>query len=95
MWWRNYSQTLFLKIKIEHISVVCQVEGFRNLLERSCKPLAFTSYKAFLRNKRRSGTSLLDSFPHFPHFPYYVLLTGQISMCDFLGFLRYWAICVL
>ena len=32
------------------------------LLRRSCRPLAFTSYKAFLRNKRRSGTSLPVSF---------------------------------
>ena len=44
-----------LKSKIEHISgsialifiqfafIVCQVEGYRNILKVSCRPLAFTS----------------------------------------------------
>ena len=68
MWWRNYSQTLPQKVKIEHISgkiiqrfiqcvfIVCQ-GGLSN-----CRPLAFTSYKAFLRNKKRSGTTFPASF---------------------------------
>ena len=70
MWWSNYSQTLFIKIKIERISgsivkcfiqfvlIVCQVEGYRNVLKLSCRPLAFTSHKPFLKNKKRSGTNL-------------------------------------
>ena len=70
MWWRNFSQTLFWKIKIEHISgskfwsfiyfvfIVCQVEDFGKWLKLSCGPLAFTSSKAFIKNKKRSGTSL-------------------------------------
>ena len=37
--------------------LVWKVEGFRNMLKLSCRPLAFTSYKAFLKNKKRSGTS--------------------------------------
>ena len=49
----------FLKIKIEHISgsivqsftlsfyIVCQVEGYRNMLTLSCRTLAFPSYNAF------------------------------------------------
>ena len=41
---------------------VWQVEGYRNILKLSCRPLAFTSYKAFLKNKKRSGTSLPASF---------------------------------
>ena len=65
---------LFLKIKIEHISgsivqsftkfafIVCQVEGCRNILKLSCSPFAFTSYKAFLKNKKRSETSLPAAF---------------------------------
>ena len=68
MCWRNYSQTLLQKVKIEHISgkiiqsfiqcvfIVCQ-GGLSN-----CRPLAFTSYKAFLRNKKRSGTTFPASF---------------------------------
>ena len=35
-----------------------QVEGNRNILNLTCKPLAFISYKAFLKNKKRSETSL-------------------------------------
>ena len=35
-----------------------QVEGYRNTLKLSCRPRAFTSYKASLRNKKRSETSL-------------------------------------
>ena len=54
MWWRNYSQTLFQKIKIGNISgsifesfikfvvIICQFEGYRNILNLSCRLLAFT-----------------------------------------------------
>ena len=38
-----------------------QVEGYRNTLKLSCRPLAFTSCKASLKNKKRCGTSLLAS----------------------------------
>ena len=59
--------------KTEHISdqeyyvlqflfTVCQVEVYWNTLKLSCRPLAFTSAKAFLKNKNRSGTSLPASF---------------------------------
>ena len=60
----------FLKNKIEHTSgsivqsfiqfvfIVCQVDGYRNILKLSCMPLAFTSCKTFLKMKNRSGTSL-------------------------------------
>ena len=70
MWWRNYSKTLFQKNEIEHISgsivksfiqfvfTVCQVEAYQNILKLSCMALAFTSYKAFLKNKKRSGINL-------------------------------------
>ena len=40
------------------IFVVCQVEDYQNILKISCRQLAFTSYKSFLKNKKRSGTSL-------------------------------------
>ena len=43
--------------------IVCQVEGYKNILKLSSKQLAFTSYKDFLKNKRRSGTSFPASFP--------------------------------
>ena len=41
--------------------IVCQVKGYRNILKLNCKALTFTSYKAFLKNKKRSGTSLPTS----------------------------------
>ena len=40
-----------------------QVEGYRNILKISCRPIVFTSYKTFLKNKKKSATSVLDSFP--------------------------------
>ena len=38
------------------VFMVCQVEDYQNILKLRCRPLSFTSYKAFLKNKR-SGTS--------------------------------------
>ena len=43
---------------MQFIFIVYQVEGYQNILKLSCRPLAFTSYKAFLKNKKRYGTSL-------------------------------------
>ena len=74
MVWRNYSQTLFWKIKIKHISgsifygfiyfafIICKVEDNQNWLKLSCRPLAFSRHKTFLNNKKRNGTSLAASF---------------------------------
>ena len=47
---------------IQFIIILCQVEDYRNILKLSSRPLALTSYKAFLKNKKRSGTSLPTSF---------------------------------
>ena len=56
MWLKNYSQTLFQVIKIEHIFgsifsnftqsafIVCQVQHYRGLLKLSCRPIVFTTY---------------------------------------------------
>ena len=38
------------------------VEGYRKILKLRCRPLAFSSYKAFSKNKKRPGTSLSASF---------------------------------
>ena len=52
------------KIKIKHISesvyysfiqlvfIVCQVDDYQNILKLSCRPLAFTTYKAFLKKQK-------------------------------------------
>ena len=34
-----------------------QAEDYRSLPKLCCRPLAFISYYAFLKNKKRSGTS--------------------------------------
>ena len=46
---------------IKFVSMVCQVEGYQNILKLSRRSIAFTSYKAFLINKKWSGTSLSAS----------------------------------
>ena len=43
---------------IQFVFIVCQVEGYPNILKLSCTLLAFTSFKAFLKTQERSGTSL-------------------------------------
>ena len=45
-----------------NLFIVCQVKRYQVIVKRSCRPLAFTSYKAFLKNKKRSGTNLPASF---------------------------------
>ena len=71
---RNYSKTVFKKIKVVQMSgsvvhnfihfvfIAGQVGYYQNILKLSCRPLAFTSYKAFFKNKKRSRTSLPVSF---------------------------------
>ena len=41
---------------------ICQVQGCLKILKLSFRPFTFTSYKAFLKNKKRSGNSLPVSF---------------------------------
>ena len=58
--------------------------GYRNIAQPSCRPLAFTLYNAFLKNKKGLG---LVSLPYFLHFFFeitdlscYIQLTDQISL---------------
>ena len=90
--WKNYSQTLFQKIKIERISgsvalrfllefvfIECQVESYRSVLKLSCRPIAFISHKGFLENTKRCGTNLPASFSGWYFMKNIsVLLTDQI-----------------
>ena len=39
-----------------------QDTNYLNILKLSCRPFSFTSYKVFLKNKKRSGTSFVTSF---------------------------------
>ena len=62
---QKHQNWIFLKISslICYIDLfICQVEDYRNILKLSCRPIAFTSYKAFLKNKESSGTTLPSSF---------------------------------
>ena len=61
---RPFSKKSKLSISrdMQFVFVVVQVEGYRHIVKLNCRPLAFTSYKAFLRHKKRSGTSLPASF---------------------------------
>ena len=42
----------------KHFGNPQRVEGYQNVLKLSCTPFVFTSHKAFLENKKRSGTSI-------------------------------------
>ena len=78
MWCRNYSPDSFLKNENDHISgsmvsfslliqfifIVCRFEGYQNILQPSCRPLALALYKAFLKNKKSSRTSPPASSSH-------------------------------
>ena len=99
----------FLKTKIKLISgsivqsfikfvfIVCQIEGYRNILKLSCRPFPFTSYKPFLKAKR---SLQLISLPHFLHdfWRKVFFLLYSINWPNFIVwfyFVRYWAICAL
>ena len=45
---------------MQFVFIVCGVEGYQNITKLRCRPLAYSSNKAFLRNKKRSGSSLPD-----------------------------------
>ena len=44
------------------VFAVCQAQDYRSILKLSCRPFVFTSYKAFSKNKKKSGASLTASF---------------------------------
>ena len=51
---KNHTQNV---VVIQFIFIVCQVEGYQNILKPSCTPLTFDSFKAFLEYKERPATS--------------------------------------
>ena len=52
----SISLNQYFKSLIYLVLIVRQVEDYRKWLKLSCSLFAFTSYKAFLKNKKRSGT---------------------------------------
>ena len=72
MWWSNYSHSFLknqnlwinnLKFK-QFFAIVCQIEGYQNILKLSCRSLAFTSCKAFSIKKRGLEIVSLTPFLH-------------------------------
>ena len=49
---------------IQFVFIVCRFEGYQNILQPSCRPLALTLYNAFLKNKKSSRTSPPASSSH-------------------------------
>ena len=57
---RPFSEKWKLSISLDQmqfIFIVCQAEGYQSISKLDCIPLAFTSFEAFLKNKKTSGTS--------------------------------------
>ena len=44
------------------ILLYVQIESYQNILNIRCRPIAFTSYQPFFKNRKKSGTSLSVSF---------------------------------
>ena len=59
----NWAYLSISSLTFHTICFYCrQVEDSRNKLKLTCRPLAFTSYEAFLKSKKMSGTNLPVSF---------------------------------
>ena len=43
---------------IQFVFIVYRIEGYWKILKLCCRSFAFTSFKAFLKNKKRYGTSV-------------------------------------
>ena len=63
--YRNWTNLWINSLEILYslFSLYVQVQDYQNILKLRCQPLAFISYTAFLKNKKKSGTSLPTSFP--------------------------------
>ena len=103
---RPFSKRAKLSISLDHLSkqsfehfvfIAYQVVDYRNILILSCRPLAFRPHKAFLKNKKNSGTSLPIFCMIFEekYLSCCILLPAIISLSVCFYFVRYWAICVL
>ena len=84
---------------IQFVFVVCQVEGYQNILKLSCRLLAFTSHtKLFRKVKRDLELIFLAHFLRDFNEKYiscYIILTDKISLSGCLSFVRYWTIFIL
>ena len=78
-------------------AILWLVEGYLNILKLSYRPFTFISNKAFLKSKKRSGTSLPDSlsawFLRKNISP--ILVAEQFSLFGCLYFVRHWPKCMI
>ena len=94
----KYQNWAYLWIKVLYILFVCQVEDYWKWLKLSCRPFGFSSYKAFLKHKKWSGTTFstwilkknisVVIFYYLTNFQYLVAFTswdiGQYVHCSCL-----------
>ena len=78
---RPFSKILELRISgsivqsfIQFVFIGWQVEGYQKMLKLNCRSLAFTSYKAFLKNKKMSRACQLELQSTDVFFSYIIFL---------------------
>ena len=60
---QNWAYLWINSLKLYTVCFHCMPSwGYRNILKLSCRPITFTSYKAFLKDKMKCGTSLPVAF---------------------------------
>ena len=69
---------------MQFVYIIYQVKGCQNILKPGWRQLAFSLYKAFLKNKKRSRTSLtyliLLYFTNWPNFIVWLpLIRGMLG----------------
>ena len=86
MWWRNYSQILFWKMKIDHFSgsivqnltplifIICHVAGYQNILKLTCLKLTLISPPIKLFNNMKRS--------NLPYFSYNFRRKIFILLCS-------------
>ena len=85
---------------MEFVFIVCQVEGYKNIVKLSCRLFTFTSFKAFFFFKKKRSEASLPALFSALFFNKNILfsfipLTDQNSLSGCFYFMRFWAICVL
>ena len=80
---QNWAYLWISSLKFQFVLIVCQVEGYQNILKLNFRSLAFISYKAFWKSKRKSGTSLF----HFLYDSWIKKLSWSINWPNFIVWL--------
>ena len=83
---------------MQFVFIICQFDGYQNILKLSCRPLAFTLFKVFKKQKEvwnQSSCFIFCMIFEEKYFSCYILLPDQILLSGCLYFVRYWAIRVL